>query len=117
MSKEAVSVHEPVRIAYDRPRGYASYKRKKFQQQKTKDMEFMQKRLTQKNIGFQMLKKMGWQEGHGLGSQGDGIREPIKVGSTSAGEGLGVAGEKKEDTFDTFRQRMINMYNLKRGCK
>ncbi|XP_054835641.1 SURP and G-patch domain-containing protein 2 [Eublepharis macularius] len=108
-------VHEPVRIAYDRPRGYSSYK-KKFQ--KTKDMEFRHNKLTRKNIGFQMLKKMGWQEGRGLGSHGDGIREPIKVGSTSAGEGLGVAGEEnKEDTFDTFRQRMINMYNLKRGSK
>ncbi|XP_015282870.1 PREDICTED: SURP and G-patch domain-containing protein 2 [Gekko japonicus] len=113
---EEPQVHEPVRIAYDRPRGY-SYKRKKYPQ-KTKDMEFTQRKLTQRNIGFQMLKKMGWQEGRGLGSHGEGIREPIKVGSTSAGEGLGVAGdEKKEDTFDTFRQRMINMYNLKRGCK
>nr|XP_056701142.1 SURP and G-patch domain-containing protein 2 [Euleptes europaea] len=113
---EEPQVHEPVRIAYDRPRGYTAYKRKKFP--KTKDTEFLQKKLTGKNIGFQMLKKMGWQEGRGLGSHGDGIREPIKVGSTSAGEGLGVAGEeKKEDTFDTFRRRMINMYNLKRGCK
>uniref|UniRef100_A0ACB8F1N8 Uncharacterized protein n=1 Tax=Sphaerodactylus townsendi TaxID=933632 RepID=A0ACB8F1N8_9SAUR len=55
---EEPQVHEPVRIAYDRPRGYTSYKRKK-----VKDTEFSQKKLTGKNIGFQMLKKMGWQEG------------------------------------------------------
>ncbi|XP_034975274.2 SURP and G-patch domain-containing protein 2 isoform X2 [Zootoca vivipara] len=106
-------VHDPVRIAYDRPRGYQSHKNK---WQKSKDLEFSHKRLNQKNIGFQMLQKMGWKEGLGLGTHGKGIKDPVKVGSTSAGEGLGVAGdENKEDTFATFRQRMIQMYYLKRA--
>ncbi|XP_020636641.3 SURP and G-patch domain-containing protein 2 isoform X2 [Pogona vitticeps] len=103
-------VHDPVQIAYDRPRGYSSYKNKK-----PKDLEFQHKRLNQKNIGFQMLQKMGWKEGLGLGTHGDGIKEPVRVGSTSAGEGLGVTGDKKEDTFATFRQRMIQMYYMKRA--
>ncbi|XP_063003012.1 SURP and G-patch domain-containing protein 2 isoform X2 [Elgaria multicarinata webbii] len=104
-------VHDPVRIPYDRPSGYSTYKNKK----KSKDLEFRNKRLNQNNIGFQMLQRMGWQEGLGLGLHGKGIKEPVKVGSTSAGEGLGVAREeKKEDTFATFRQRMIQMYYLKR---
>ncbi|XP_026538936.1 SURP and G-patch domain-containing protein 2 isoform X2 [Notechis scutatus] len=107
------TVHDPVRISYDRPRGYPSYKNKK----KTKDLEFYNKRLNEKNIGFQILQKMGWQEGHGLGLHGKGIQEPVKVGSTSAGEGLGVAGKNKEDTFATFRQRMIQMYYMKRANK
>ncbi|KAM6459754.1 SURP and G-patch domain-containing protein 2 isoform 2-T3 [Liasis olivaceus] len=107
-------VHDPVRISYDRPRGYPAYKNKK---QKTKDMEFYNKRLNEKNIGFQILQKMGWKEGRGLGLHGKGIKEPVKVGSTSAGEGLGVAGKNKEDTFATFRQRMIQMYYLKRANK
>ncbi|XP_042297652.1 SURP and G-patch domain-containing protein 2 [Sceloporus undulatus] len=106
-------VHDPVRIAYDRPRGYSTYKNKK---QTSKDLEFCNKRLNQKNIGFQMLQKMGWKEGLGLGAQGKGIKEPVKVGSTSAGEGLGT-GEKKEDNFATFRQRMIQMYYLRRANK
>lgn len=107
-------VHEPVRISYDRPRGFPSYKKKK----KTKDLEFSNKKLTEKNIGFQMLQKMGWKEGRGLGSEGAGIKEPVKVGSTSAGEGLGIPREKnKEDTFDIFRERMIQMYNLKKVSK
>jgi len=39
-------------------------------------------------------------------------------GATSAGEGLGVAGEEnKEDAFDVFRQRMIQMYRQKRASK
>lgn len=47
--------------------------------QKPKDLEFSHKKLTNRNVGFQMLQKMGWQEGHGLGTRGKGIREPVKV--------------------------------------
>ncbi|XP_029415252.1 SURP and G-patch domain-containing protein 2 isoform X2 [Nannospalax galili] len=106
-------VHEPVRIAYDRPRGCPIAKKKK-----PKDLEFAQQKLTDKNLGFQMLQKMGWKEGRGLGSLGKGIREPVSVGTLSEGEGLGADGpEQKEDTFDVFRQRMMQMYRHKRASK
>ncbi|XP_035142592.1 SURP and G-patch domain-containing protein 2 isoform X5 [Callithrix jacchus] len=106
-------VHEPVRIAYDRPRGRPMSKKKK-----PKDLDFAQQKLTDKNLGFQMLQKMGWKEGHGLGSLGKGIREPVSVGTPSEGEGLGADGqEHKEDTFDVFRQRMMQMYRHKRANK
>ncbi|XP_008578384.1 PREDICTED: SURP and G-patch domain-containing protein 2-like [Galeopterus variegatus] len=106
-------VHEPVRIAYDRPRGRPMSKKKK-----PKDFDFAQQKLTDKNLGFQMLQKMGWKEGHGLGSRGKGIREPVSVGTSSEGEGLGADGqEHKEDTFDVFRQRMMQMYRHKRASK
>ncbi|XP_046527407.1 SURP and G-patch domain-containing protein 2 isoform X3 [Equus quagga] len=106
-------VHEPVRIAYDRPRGRPMSKKKK-----SKDFDFAQQKLTDKNLGFQMLQKMGWKEGHGLGSCGKGIREPVSVGTASEGEGLGADGqEHKEDTFDVFRQRMMQMYRHKRANK
>ncbi|KAB0385270.1 hypothetical protein FD755_000226 [Muntiacus reevesi] len=106
-------VHEPVRIAYDRPRGRPVSKKKK-----PKDFDFAQQKLTDKNLGFQMLQKMGWKEGHGLGSCGKGIREPVSVGSASEGEGLGADGqEHKEDTFDVFRQRMMQMYRHRRASK
>ncbi|NXD46296.1 SUGP2 protein, partial [Copsychus sechellarum] len=111
---EEPKVHEPVRIAYDRPRGCPVTKKKK----KGKELELPQKRLSPRNVGFQMLQRMGWQEGHGLGSRGRGIREPVHLGATSAGEGLGVAGqEEQEDAFDVFRQRMIQMYRQKRASK
>ncbi|XP_007669025.1 SURP and G-patch domain-containing protein 2 isoform X1 [Ornithorhynchus anatinus] len=111
---EEPKVHEPVRIAYDRPRGRPVPKKK----QKPKDTEFAQQRLTSLNVGFQMLRKMGWKEGYGLGSRGKGIKEPVKLGTTSSGEGLGVEGQaNKEDTFDVFRQRMIQMYRQKRASK
>ncbi|KAM5232469.1 SURP and G-patch domain-containing protein 2 isoform 1-T15 [Hipposideros larvatus] len=106
-------VHEPVRIAYDRPRGRPISKKKK-----PKDFDFAQQKLTDKNLGFQMLQKMGWKEGHGLGSCGKGIREPVGMGTASEGEGLGADGqEHKEDTFDVFRQRMMQMYRHKRANK
>lgn len=86
--------------------------------QKPKDFDFAQQKLTDKNLGFQMLQKMGWKEGHGLGSCGKGIREPVGMGTASEGEGLGADGqEHKEDTFDVFRQRMMQMYRHKRANK
>ncbi|XP_061456579.1 SURP and G-patch domain-containing protein 2-like isoform X2 [Rhineura floridana] len=107
-------VHDPIRISYDRPGGRQSFANKK----KSKNLEFSHKKLSQRNVGFQMLQKMGWREGRGLGVRSQGIKDPVKVGSTSGGEGLGAAGdENKEDTFATFRQRMIQMYYLKRASK
>ncbi|XP_035754084.1 SURP and G-patch domain-containing protein 2 isoform X6 [Egretta garzetta] len=96
---EEPKVHEPVRIAYDRPRGCPVTKKKKvknssglplhsenqlYLQEKPKDLEFSHKKLTNRNVGFQMLQKMGWQEGHGLGTRGRGIREPVKVSRLSS---------------------------------
>ncbi|XP_014637194.1 PREDICTED: SURP and G-patch domain-containing protein 2 isoform X2 [Ceratotherium simum simum] len=77
-------VHEPVRIAYDRPRGRPVSKNKK-----PKDLDFAQQKLTDKNLGFQMLQKMGWKEGHGLGSCGKGIREPVSVYAAGLRAGVG----------------------------
>ncbi|XP_063311449.1 SURP and G-patch domain-containing protein 2 isoform X2 [Pelobates fuscus] len=106
-------VHDPVRIEYDRPRGRGYNRRKK-----PADLEFANKKLTQQNVGFKMLSKMGWKEGQGLGSSGAGIKNPVKVGSVSGGEGLGVENKDKEgepqgDNFDVFRQRMMQMYRQK----
>ncbi|XP_069818357.1 SURP and G-patch domain-containing protein 2 [Dendropsophus ebraccatus] len=108
---EEREVHDPVRIEYERPRGRASNKRKK-----SVDLEFANKKITQQNVGFQMLSKMGWQEGEGLGSRGLGIKNPINVGAVSAGEGLGSKEKKAGNStnFDAFRQRMIQMYNTKK---
>ncbi|XP_060038292.1 SURP and G-patch domain-containing protein 2 isoform X2 [Erinaceus europaeus] len=105
-------VHEPVRIAYDRPRGRPASRKA------PKDLEFAQQKLTDQNLGFQMLQKMGWKEGLGLGALGAGIREPVSVGAPSEGAGLGAQGpEQDDDTFDEFRQRMIRVYRHKRAGK
>ncbi|XP_072260731.1 SURP and G-patch domain-containing protein 2 isoform X2 [Pyxicephalus adspersus] len=105
-------IHDPVRIAYECPKGRLNNRKKK-----PADLEFSNKKLTEHNVGFQMLNKMGWREGQGLGSSGSGIKNPIKVGAVSAGEGLGVEQKEppqsKGDNFDAFRQRMMNMYKHK----
>lgn len=39
--------------------------------------EYKEFRLTVENIGYQMLMKMGWKEGEGLGTEGQGIKNPV----------------------------------------
>lgn len=34
-------------------------------------------KITCENIGYQMLQKLGWQEGEGLGSEAQGITAPV----------------------------------------
>jgi hypothetical protein len=35
--------------------------------------------ITAENIGRLMLRKMGWQDGAGLGARGDGITQPVEL--------------------------------------
>lgn len=39
--------------------------------------DYAEFKLTEDNVGYQMLKKAGWTEGSGLGSKGQGITAPI----------------------------------------
>ena len=39
--------------------------------------DYAEHKLTEENIGYKMLKQAGWQEGKGLGSQGQGITAPV----------------------------------------
>lgn len=39
--------------------------------------DYQENKLTEENKGFQMLQKLGWKEGEGLGASGSGIVEPI----------------------------------------
>ena len=39
--------------------------------------DYKQFKLQCDNVGFQMLQKMGWKEGEGLGSEGQGIKDPV----------------------------------------
>ncbi|XP_043909879.1 SURP and G-patch domain-containing protein 2 isoform X2 [Protopterus annectens] len=68
-------VHDPIRIRYERPCGRPPPQKKK----KAKDLEFIDKKLTDANRGYKMLSKMGWRSGEGLGTGGHGIKDPIKV--------------------------------------
>ncbi|NXW42868.1 SUGP2 protein, partial [Nyctiprogne leucopyga] len=108
---EEPKVHEPVRIAYDRPRGCPVTKKKKVKN--SSGLPLHSENQLHQIIQCLLLKK----DNYLLKYQGVFFAILI-MGATSAGEGLGVAGEEnKEDAFDVFRQRMIQMYRQKRASK
>jgi len=45
----------------------------------------------QSNVGNKLLKMMGWTEGSGLGTEGDGRVEPIQTAIYAQGAGLGAS--------------------------
>ncbi|CAJ0947886.1 unnamed protein product [Ranitomeya imitator] len=80
--------------------------------------EYKEFKLTVENIGYQMLMKMGWKEGEGLGSESQGIKNPVNKGSTTvdgAGFGIDRPAEltKSDDEFEAFRKRMMLAYRFR----
>ena len=70
----------------------------------------VEKELGDDNIGAQMLKKMGWESGKGLGAKGTGIVEPIKADTSNVKDfklGIGISS----DTYEAFRKRKSYTYN------
>lgn len=70
--------------------------------------EAIKQEIKEDNIGNQLLRKMGW-KGGGLGRDGEGIAEPIKVKEQFSREGLGMDTDKtgnqltKRDIEDIIR--------------
>ncbi|XP_026136339.1 NF-kappa-B-repressing factor-like isoform X1 [Carassius auratus] len=58
--------------------------------------ESMQQEIKEDNIGNQLLRKMGW-TGGGLGREGEGIAEPIKVKEQFTREGLGMDMDRQSN--------------------
>lgn len=80
--------------------------------------EYKEFKLTVENLGFQMLMKMGWKEGEGLGSEGQGIKAPVNKGTVAVdGAGLGIDRpaelNKSDDEYDAFRKRMMLAYRFR----
>ncbi|KAJ8011630.1 hypothetical protein DPEC_G00060260 [Dallia pectoralis] len=80
--------------------------------------EYKEFKLTVENLGFQMLMKMGWKEGDGLGSAGQGIKAPVHRGVTAVdGAGFGVDRPAElsghDDEYDAFRKRMMLAYRFR----
>ncbi|NXA42577.1 SUGP1 protein, partial [Eudromia elegans] len=80
--------------------------------------EYKEFKLTVENIGYQMLMKMGWKEGEGLGSDGQGIKTPVSKGTTAvdgAGFGIDRPAEltKEDDEYEAFRKRMMLAYRFR----
>ncbi|CAG8603033.1 22134_t:CDS:10 [Dentiscutata erythropus] len=73
------------------------------------------KMIADHNVGFQMLKKLGWEgAGTGLGSSTLGITEPIKGGEVRLGEqkylGVGHNQGDEDDIFDQYRKAKSYTY-------
>ncbi|XP_068605259.1 SURP and G-patch domain-containing protein 1 [Brachionichthys hirsutus] len=80
--------------------------------------EYKEFKLTVENLGFRMLMKMGWTEGDGLGSEGQGIKNPVNKGVTAMnGAGFGVDRPaeltKHDDEYDAYRKRMMLAYRFR----
>eukprot|EP01027_Heterolobosea_sp_BB2_P014851 GEZU01021304.1.p1 GENE.GEZU01021304.1~~GEZU01021304.1.p1 ORF type:complete len:518 (-),score=100.24 GEZU01021304.1:431-1795(-) len=75
-------------------------------------------KINSSNIGHQMLTKMGWSEGRGLGSTVEGSVEPVasKIGGAPKTDktGVGVADASKpsdsDDVYEQYKKRMMMAY-------
>eukprot|EP01101_Sappina_pedata_P000795 TRINITY_DN10978_c0_g1_i2.p1 TRINITY_DN10978_c0_g1~~TRINITY_DN10978_c0_g1_i2.p1 ORF type:complete len:248 (-),score=55.38 TRINITY_DN10978_c0_g1_i2:10-753(-) len=62
--------------------------------------------IDQTNKGFQLLQKMGFKQGPGLGLAKAGLAEPLKVFIKSGKSGLGLEEEKERKAEEQFHQRV-----------
>lgn len=69
--------------------------------------------LTDDNEGHKLLKRMGWQEGSGLGVEGGGITEPIRetLKKDKTGIGSGTGGSAPATEYSSYRQQLSSEYH------
>ena len=81
-------------------------------------------KIKEENKGFQMLMKMGYKKGEGLGKDSTGMKTPLKINLNSLenkNQGIGIETEKqneikkeieklKEYTEEEYRMRMKEKY-------
>jgi len=82
------------------------------------ESDYQDAKLTQENLGFKMLERMGWSEGKGLGTEGQGITAPIGKNKTATdNKGLGTKEvgdlQAEDDEFDAYRKRMMMAYRFR----
>jgi len=75
-------------------------------------------KIAQDNVGFKLLQKMGWSQGQGLGSDGQGIIDPIQDGGQGNDKtGLGVEKpselQEDDDEYAAYRKRMMLAYRFR----
>ncbi|KAI0747699.1 hypothetical protein C8Q80DRAFT_1336748 [Daedaleopsis nitida] len=61
------------------------------------------------NIGNKLLKMMGWKEGQGLGTTGEGRVDPIQTAIYAAGAGLGASKAKDITKFSNDYTGYVNL--------
>lgn len=78
--------------------------------------EYPELKLSEDNIGYRMLQKLGWQQGQGLGQAGAGIVEPVGKGMVRGqnhGLGLGDGQDGPDDEYTAYRKRMMLAYRFR----
>lgn len=69
------------------------------------------------DIGKKLLQKMGWKEGTGLGSTGEGITEPIKAEVKNDMLGVGTSDPstvaENDDIYEAYKKRMMTAYRYR----
>ncbi|XP_035221332.1 SURP and G-patch domain-containing protein 1-like, partial [Stegodyphus dumicola] len=80
--------------------------------------DYKEHKITSDNIGYQMLQKLGWSEGQGLGANGGGIVDPVNKGAApveNAGLGQSRPDDIKsdDDEYEAYRKRMMLAYRFR----
>ncbi|KAH9921052.1 uncharacterized protein B0H18DRAFT_1022520 [Fomitopsis serialis] len=63
----------------------------------------------QNNVGNKLLKMMGWKEGTGLGTDGEGRVDPIQTAIYAQGVGLGASKGKEVGKYDSGYAGYVHM--------
>lgn len=71
--------------------------------------------LSQDNVGFRMLHKMGWKEGSGLGKGEQGTTEPVPVEQRASRSGLGSSSPGKENPKAQIWKKTRERYKALQG--
>lgn len=80
--------------------------------------DYKEYKLTEDNVGYQMLQKLGWTEGQGLGADGSGITAPVnKAIAPVENAGLGLDRPQdvsaSDDEYEAYRKRMMLAYRFR----
>ncbi|KAG1679380.1 SURP and G-patch domain-containing protein 1 [Nymphon striatum] len=107
--------------------GTWEHKRRAREMEKTKALQegrapdlsdYKEFKLDESNVGYQMLMKLGWSEGQGLGVNESGIKDPVNKGNVAANNvGLGLEKPDEvasgDDEFQAYRKRMMLAYRFR----
>jgi hypothetical protein len=92
----------------------------KFLNKKGDASDYSENKITEDNIGFQLLERAGWNRGSGLGSDGStSLLEPVSIGGGERPDGAGVgignthSLDTNDDDFDSYRKRMMLSYRFR----